>query len=218
MQNNDPLIAVPPEFQSEPYLTMDEPQLIAILKDPKSTVFQVNIACRRLAVTGTKQSVAPLAALLGNEKLAHYARYALKPIPDPAADDALRAALPKLKGRLLVGVINTIGDRRDPKAVDALSRLVYDADFEVGSAAAASLGLISGAAAAKVLRDGLSKANGALRTEVAASGLVCAEGLIAQGDRQSGLAFYDLLSRPDIPKTVRLAAMHATIAAASRFR
>jgi HEAT repeat protein len=211
MQNNLVIPPVPPEYQSEPYLKIDEAQLIGILKDPKSTVFQVNIACRRLALIGTRQAVPPLAALLSNPELAHYARYALKPIPDPSVDDALRAALPKLKGKLLVGVINTIGDRRDTKAVDALARLMYSPDLEVGTAAAASLGLISGAAAAKALQDGLGKARGPLRTEVAASCLVCAEGLIAQGDETRAFAFYDVLSRPGIPKTVRLAAMHATI-------
>ena len=46
------------------------------------------------------------------------ARYALEPIPDPSVDDALRDALGKLKGRLLVGVIGSLGVRRDAKAVD----------------------------------------------------------------------------------------------------
>ncbi len=64
--------------------------------------------------------MAPLAALLGDEKLAHMARYGLEPIPDPAVDDALRDALGKLKGRPLVGVIGSIGVRRDTKAVEPL--------------------------------------------------------------------------------------------------
>ena len=63
-----------------------------------------------------------LAALLGDEKLAHMARYALEPIPDPAVDAALRDALGKLKGRPLVGVIGSIGVRRDAKAVERLCR------------------------------------------------------------------------------------------------
>jgi hypothetical protein len=48
---------------------------------------------------------------------------------------------------------------------------------------------------------------------VAAAGLVSAEGLMASGDRKQALALYDVLSRMDIPRPVRLAAMHSTIAA-----
>ena len=36
---------------------------------------------------------------------------------------------------------------------------------------------------------------------------------MAQGDRQGAFAFYDTLSRPNMPKPVRLAAMSSTIAA-----
>ena len=43
--------------------------------------------------------------MLADAKTAHYARYALKPIPDPSVDDALRAAVPKLKGVLLFHVV-----------------------------------------------------------------------------------------------------------------
>ena len=38
-------------------------------------------------------------------------------VPYRAADEALRAALPKLQGRLLIGAINSIGSRRDAGAV-----------------------------------------------------------------------------------------------------
>jgi len=201
----------PPEFQADAYLKMDEAQLIDILKKTHSTVFQKNVACRRLSLIGTKQSVPVLAAMLGDEQMAHFARYALKPIPDPAVDDALRAAIPKLKGKLLCGVIDTIGHRQDVKAVDAVAKLVMGADTEVALAAAASLGQISGPAAAKALMDALPKTKGPVRTAVADAGLVCAEGLIAQGDRKTAMSMYDTLSRPEMPRTVRVAAMHSLI-------
>jgi HEAT repeat protein len=85
------------------------------------------------AEIGTKQAVPALAALLADPKLAHYARYGLEPIPDPSVDKALRDALGKIKGRPLVGVINSIGQRKDA---------------EVADAAAAALGRISGTPAA----------------------------------------------------------------------
>jgi HEAT repeat protein len=208
-----PTPPIPPEFKADAVITLDPPKLVQVLKDPGATVFQKAKACQRLAVVGGKEAVPALAALLADPKLAHYARFGLEPIPDPSADDALREALKKVTGGLLVGVINSIGHRRDPKAVDALAKLLHGADAEVALAAAAALGRISGPAAAKALQDGLAKTKGAVRTAVAGAGLVCAEGLLAQGDRKQALALYGVLSRPDIPKSVRLAAMHSTIAA-----
>jgi hypothetical protein len=204
---------IPPEFQAAKIMAMDSPQLVQILKDPGSTLFQKVKACQRLAMVGSKEAVPVLAALLPDPQLAHYARFGLVPIPDPSVDDALRDALKKLKGKLLVGVINSIGQRQDAKAVAPLAKLMYDADIEVAQAAVASLGRISGPQAAKALQDGLAKTKGAVRTAVAQAGLVCAEGLMAQGDRQGSFTFYDTLSRRNIPKPVRLAAMHSTISA-----
>src|SRR5512138_1610120 len=68
-------------------------------------------ACRELAHLGTKNAVPSLAPLLADEQLGHMARYALETIPDPSVDAALREALGKVKGRLLAGVIGSIGVR-----------------------------------------------------------------------------------------------------------
>jgi HEAT repeat protein len=194
-------------------MKLDSPELVLILKDPAATVFQKGKACMRLAMVGTKDAVPALTALLGDPRFSHYARFGLAPIPDPSVDNALRGALKTLKGTLLVGVIDSIGQRKDAKSVEPLAKMMYDSDAEVAQAATAALGLISGPLAAKALQDGLAKTKGPARTAVAAASLVCAEGLMAQGDRKGALALYDVLSRAGIPKTVRLAAMHSTIAA-----
>src|ERR1039458_7304995 len=49
-------------------------------------------ACRELARIGTKEAVAPLAALLPDEKLSHMARYGLETIPDAAVDKEIGRA------------------------------------------------------------------------------------------------------------------------------
>ncbi len=208
-----PKPAPPPEFRAEKILALDQAGLIRLLKDPQSTTFQKAKACQRLAAIGSEEAAPALAALLADEQVAHYARYGLEPIPGPAPDAALRDALQRLKGRLRVGVINSIGVRRDTGAVGALARLLNEPDVETASAAAAALGKIGGAQAAKALQDGLAQTRGSLRAAVAGAGLVCAEGLLAQGERDQALAFYNNLTRPDIPKPVRLAAMRGIIAA-----
>src|SRR5436190_2023265 len=98
-----------------------EAKLIAVLKSDAPRKEKAD-ACRLLALVGTKDSVPTLASLLGDEKLSHMARYGLEPIPDPSVDDALREALGTLRGRPLVGVIGSLGVRRDAKAVEPLAR------------------------------------------------------------------------------------------------
>jgi HEAT repeat protein len=203
----------PPEFQAEKILKLDAPALVDLLKDPKTTVFEKAKACQRLANVGTKDAVPALAALLTHPQLGHYARYGLETIPDPAVDDALCEALRKLKGRPLVGVINSTAKRKDQKAVPLLTKLLYGIDIEVAKAAASALGHISGLEAMKALQGGLARTKGAVRDAVAAGGVLCAEGLLAGGQRPQALALYSALSRDDIPKVVRIAAMHGIIAA-----
>src|SRR5689334_22902997 len=103
---------VPAEFDALPIWKMQPAALVAILKDPKSTVFQKAIACKKLSIVGGPDAVRPMAALLTHPQLACYARFGMEPNPDSSVDDAFRAALPKLKGKLQIGVIHSIGFRK----------------------------------------------------------------------------------------------------------
>lgn len=203
--------APPPELQEGAIATMDAAALIRIVTDAKSPEFQRAKACVRIGELGAKEAVPALSALLGDEHLSVYARYGLEPIADPSVDDALRAALSKLKGVRLIGVINSIGKRRDAKAGPALARMMYGADVEVARAAAAALGSIGGVASVKELQAALAKTTGVTRMAVADASLVCAERLLADGKRDQALAFYASLSAPNVPKPVRLAAMNGII-------
>ena len=98
-----------------------EKELIAVLRSDAPAAEKA-IACKHLAVYGSSEAVPELAQLLTDEQLASWSRIALEAIPGPAADEALRKALDSLKGRLLVGTINSIGVRRDAMAVDPLDR------------------------------------------------------------------------------------------------
>jgi HEAT repeat protein len=179
-----------------------EAKLIAIVKSSASEKEKAD-ACMVLARVGTKESVAPLAALLGDEKLGHMARYALEPIPDPAVDDALRDSLDKLKGRPLVGVIGSIGVRRDAKAADRLCKLVKDPDLIVAQAAARALGNLGTSLAAKDLEKALDEASIDRQSALCEGLFRCAETLSAHGKRDEALAIYERLSRPELPRPVR---------------
>ena len=61
-------------------------KLVALLQDSGASVYAKAKACQRLAVVGDRTAVPALAALLTDAHLSHYARFALEPIPDRAAD------------------------------------------------------------------------------------------------------------------------------------
>src|ERR1039458_8869534 len=95
-------------FAASPFAKAAQPtakdqvaKLTAVLKSDAPQKEKAD-ACRELARIGTKDAVAPLAALLSDEKLSHMARYGLETIPDASVDKAFRDALPKLHGRQLV--------------------------------------------------------------------------------------------------------------------
>lgn len=201
----------PLEFQEGDIATLGASALIEIVKDPKSSEFRKAKACVRIGELGAKEGVPALSALLADEHMSAYARYGLEPISDPTADDALRAALPKLKGTLLIGVVNSIGKRRDAKASPALVKMILGQDSDLARAAAAALGSIGGVSSAKELRSAFGKTSGMTRTAVADAALVCAERLLAEGKRTEALDLYTFLSASEVPKPMRLAAMNGII-------
>jgi HEAT repeat protein len=201
----------PPEFQEGAIATMDAPALIRILNDPGASEFQKAKACMRAGELGSKEAVPALAALLTHEHLAAYARYGLEPIEDPAAADALRAALPKVKGKFLIGVVDSLGKRRDAKAAPTFAKLIYDPDPEMAKAAASSLGKVGNVYAMEQLQAALGKTKGVVRMAVADGALICAERLLEDGKRDQAMALYAALTVPDMPKPARFGAMQGII-------
>ena len=59
--------SVPPEFDGLAIWKMEPAKLLALVKDPNSTLFQKAIACKKLAFVGNKEAVQPMAALLGHQ-------------------------------------------------------------------------------------------------------------------------------------------------------
>ncbi len=194
-------------------LIAQEAKLIAVLKSGASHEEKA-AACRQLARVATKQSVPALASLLGDEKLAHMARYAMETIRDPSVDDAPARRLGPLKGRPLLGVIGSLGVRRDAKAVDAIAKLLNETDADVAQAAARALGNIGTPEAAKALDAALTGASGAKQLAVCEGLFRCAEALSAAGQGSQSQAIYDRLrGLPQAPPQVRAAALRGAILA-----
>ena len=150
----------------------------------------------RFAATGA--AVPALAPLLSDPELASWARITLEVIPDPAADAALRKAMGTLDGPLLIGVINSIGVRRDAAAVDPLAERLSDTNPQVASAAAVALGKIGNAQAIQVLRASLATAPAEVRSAVAQGCILCAEKRISENNAAGAAALYDAVRQADV--------------------
>ena len=169
--------------------------------------------CRKLRMIGTASSVSALAKLLSEKELSHMARYALECIPAAEAAAALRDALARLSGELKVGVISSLGARRDAGSVEALSGLLGDGDAAVARAAALALGAIRTPEAAAALAKANPSEPEAKIADTDAT-LACAEGLLAHGKKAEALAVYKGLAGEGQPKHVRLAATSGILACA----
>lgn len=189
-----------------------EQELIAVLRSDAPDA-EKGLACKNLSVYGSSEAVSELAKLLPNERLNSWARIALEAIPGSAVDEALRSATGQLQGRLLVGVINSIGVRRDSGAVDLLSKRLEDKDAEVASAAAVALGRVGNPAATQSLRRALAGAPPGVRSAVAEGLVLCAERYLADNNSSEATKIYDEVRKADVPRQRMLEATRGAILA-----
>jgi len=169
--------------------------------------------CRELYLIGTAEQVPAIAALLTDPETSDMARYALERIPDPAADKALMNALGKVHGSLKVGVVNSLGERRNAGAVPALAKLTRHADATVAKAAIAALGKIGGTKAAKALAAAKAEAAPEILPAVADAYLLCADQFLGAGEKDKALAIYEEMFAVAYPKRVHIAAFQGLVAA-----
>lgn len=180
-------------------------ELVAVLENPNASTFDKAKACQRLVNVGGTEAIPALVAQLADEQLNAYARSALEAIADPAADQALRDATEKLSGRPLAGVLLSIGNRRDAKAIPLLKKHLGNTDVETASAAAAALCEIGTAEAGATLIEARAQQKGDASWLDEAT-LECAERLGAS-DPKAATDLYASLIEGSSPKHIKLAAM-----------
>ena len=200
----------------DPPATSREQELMAVLRS-ETPEAEKALAFKGLAIHGSPACIGDVASYLGNERLASWARITLEAIPGDDASAALRAAAAggKLSGRLLVGVINSLGVRGDAAAVPLLATRLGDGDPNVAAAAAAALGKIGTAAAATPLSKALA-AGIPDRDLVAAACVVCGERLMAAGDAATAVALFQAVRAAEVSEQRRAEATRAAIVAQGR--
>ncbi|MHB8864662.1 MAG: HEAT repeat domain-containing protein [Pirellulaceae bacterium] len=164
-------------------------------------------ACRRLAALGGQESIAPLVALLDDAELSHAARMGLEAIPDPAAGDALRAALPGLGGAPLIGVINSLAARREVRAVADLGCFLTHTDPQVAAAACAAVGTIASPDALTLLEDALPQVAQEVRPQWGHACLRAVAALHGQGLDDGAQRLCQVLRQAELPSHIHNAAV-----------
>ena len=138
---------------------------------------------------------------------------ASSPSPIPPSTRRCAGRWGNSRGDLLVGVINSIGVRRDAEALSGLTKLLRGEDLRVASAAAAALGRIGTPEAASVLEAALQSDDKELRGAVGDACLQCAEFLSAGGKRDAAFALYDAVRGANLPGHLQMAGLRGAILA-----
>jgi len=164
-------------------------------------------ACRRLVLLAGTEQVAPMASLLSEPALAHYALMVLARIPGPEVPRALRKALPTLNGAALLGAIGVLGERKDAEAVPLLADKAASPDIAVAEAAMHALALTGGPSAERAMLRVFMAAKPERKRAFAEAMLVRGEGLLASKNPARALTFYKALRNPEMPEPIQAAAL-----------
>ncbi len=188
-----------------------EKNFITILSSPNATLAGKQYVCEHLSTMGTGASVPTLAKLLNNSETIEIARFALERIPHEAAAAALRNALPKATGSAQIGIVTSLGQRRDAESVALLSGLMKSAEARIAHAAIAALGAIANADAARALDAARRNASGEELYRIAEARLQCAEAFATASNKNDAMLIYLQLNAEPYPAPIRFAALRGQI-------
>jgi HEAT repeat protein len=204
-QTREPLAAftriVEDSLHAPAQLRQIETSLLRFLQSG-ATPAAKDFVLRELSRIATDASIPLLSELLTRAGTAELARYALARIPGRAADDALRSSLAKTSGALRIAIVNSLGQRRDAKAVALLRPLLASQELDVAEAAAAALAEIADQAAVEALAGARIQLAGPARQHVT-------EAYILSAGRNKGAALkiYTELIAPQETERIRVAAL-----------
>ncbi len=128
-----------------------EEKLIVVVASKDATQTGKSIACRFLQQVGTDRCIPAVSGLLRDEFLSDYARLVLERLKSEQADKAMRDALQKAPYKARVGILASLAERRDKKAVKSACKLAKSSDPAVAKAAIEAIGKIGGKEAAGCL-------------------------------------------------------------------
>lgn len=168
-----------------------------------------------LADIGSEASITILAEMLYDSSTVEMARYALEKIPHKLADEALRTALMKLDGKLKIGIINSLGKRRDKESVPQIKEMIFSSDIEIAHASISALGMIASEQAITTLEKEKNNVAPGLHQEIEFALLNCADALLEQNKNDQANKIYKELFDASEKNSVRHAALRGMVLTSS---
>jgi HEAT repeat protein len=188
-----------------------ESALIRLLA-PSVSFDAQRFACKQLGIMGSQAALPALSKLLSDSKTSGLACLALSTYPPGPADEVLRAALASATGTSRRQIIETLGDRRDPKCVKSLAALARNSEPSTSNVAISSLGKIGTREAWEALAS-LRKTLPTSSTErLTEATLYCGNQLAKAGDRKLAHNIFTDFLEPSQPAYIRRGAFSALVA------
>ncbi len=152
------------------------------------------IVIEQVGRLGKYEAVTPLGRVLMDDespRAREAARRALEHLPVVTVKRKLREALPKSTGRLRVGILRSLGIRRDFSGVQTIMETIEDPDPEVRLAAIEALARIGEISSKLVVEEALEGAQGIEYQRVLRAYLRLGDSLVQNSEKGTARRIYD---------------------------
>lgn len=200
--------------QSQKATLRTETELINFLKS-NATLAGKQFVCHLLADIGSDASINTLSAMLYDSSTVEMARFALEKIPHKSADGALRTALMKSETDAKIGILNSLGKRRDEESVFQIKEMIFSSDKQIACAAIVALGKIANEEAITILEEAKSKVSPDIRQDIVIALLDCADALLAENNKEQANKIYEELFAASEKDPIRYAALRGMVNSSS---
>ncbi|MCX6907891.1 MAG: HEAT repeat domain-containing protein [Verrucomicrobia bacterium] len=153
-QKSDCIVAIQQEIrEAKPagYAAI-EAKLLAVIAKPDATYACKKFVCEQLGIIGSEACVAPLLKQFGDAKTADVARLALEGLPSRTVSDGLLDALKSSKGKVQIGIIQTLAARHNPELVGVVKGYLDSGNAELIRTSLQALGRVGSASAVEALK------------------------------------------------------------------
>lgn len=164
---------------------------------------------RLLGYLPRPEAVPYLARALDDLDAREMARFSLETNPAAEATDALVRALGAAGTTFRIGVLNSLGKRREPRSAPALKSSAEDAHPEVRIAALFALASLADPAVDSLLEKAARSADSYERQAAHVCRVRLAGNLVSAGDRQAAARIYRSVAASDAPEPQKKAARAA---------
>jgi HEAT repeat protein/type 1 glutamine amidotransferase len=146
--------------------------------------------CEQLSIIGDVNCVGALGKMLTDADTSDMARYVLDRIDLPQANEVLRLAVEKTEGKVKIGIINSIGNKHDVKALPVLTEYISKSDEQTALAAVNAIGKMGTKESAAALKTARDRSDRKLQFAILNGLLITADKFLADGDKSTASEIY----------------------------